>query len=608
MREQGSPFSPSLEETILVAAEPQDEQAIALVQTLRNAGLRVIFAETSALATWAGRATASVMLLRPDTWNTQTIAAVMRTKPTCLIPVLAEPMELPHGPWTHEAIGLSDKPDQTAQEILQVLQTYLASHPAPLQPINSTNTPLKFKARRRPSPLFTTLLILLIVGLGGALGYHYIAHPATGQSITPNLNIPTTVTRLTYSTKTPGPNCDTGDGQWTQANHYVKDKKTEIIDQYTTLQCQSNGSLLTRSGNYRFYGTIFFEGLGETLPLTQHYNAQVDATIISGDPQADLMMEVHTDNGYGRYRFDVNTFGHWEANTTSTVDGSPLHRLAIGFLPKASKTYTLAVEVNGPVMTFSINGTKVTAVTDTTYTDNRAITFGVNDYTATQPISALFSNFQYKELSPSTLATPQVLATATAQAQTSAQAAYTAHLPGYGCDQGAGQWQPLADDQSSGTLNCLANGMQLINPAHATQITAEHFYWLNGHFPQNYQISTNIDVSAAQEGCAGIETRENDNGQAYFFVVCPDGSWQMAVYTDKFHTLAQGTVRAHGSYQIVVIDQGAAQSLSIDGSKVSTVNDTQEKVTDHISLLAGYYSANVSTSATFSNFIFTPLP
>ena len=49
MQEQGSPdIDPYL--SILVASGPQDELAIALVQTLRDAGLRVIFAQTVTLA------------------------------------------------------------------------------------------------------------------------------------------------------------------------------------------------------------------------------------------------------------------------------------------------------------------------------------------------------------------------------------------------------------------------------------------------------------------------------------------------------------------------------------------------------------------------------
>ncbi|MGH2508176.1 MAG: hypothetical protein ACRDHZ_12340, partial [Ktedonobacteraceae bacterium] len=551
------------------------------------------------------------------TWKTQVIATVMRAKPACLIPVLAEPMELPDGPWTHKAVNIGGELETTTQELVQILRNYLATRPTPIQHPNSATltvgTPLKFKKHRRPikvRPLFSTLLILLIVGLGAVLSYRYTAHPATGQGVNPNLSIPTTVTHLAYSAKAPGQGCDTGDGQWNVSAKYKKDKNTEVIDKYTALQCQPDGALLTRSGDYATYSELFFNGPSSSTTLTPHYLVQVDATVTSGDAHTQFVMDTHIhDNGYGRYSFNVNTLGHWEATTNSTDGVSFLNRLAIGFFPKASKTYTLALETNGPIMIFWINNTKVTTVTDTTYTDNNAIAFGVDDYSATQPISALFSNFQYTELAPSTLTTPQMVATATAQAQTTMQTAYTAHIPGYGCDQGAGQWQPLADDNSSGTLNCLPNGMQLTNPADASQIATENFYGFNGQFPQNYQISAQIDVSTARDGCAGLKTHADANDpKAYFFVICPDGSWVVAVYTDKFQTLDQGTVGAHGSYQIQIIDQGSTQSLSINGSKVSTINNTQVQGTDHISLLTGYYKTSGATSATFSNFVFTPLP
>ena len=153
--------------------------------------------------------------------------------------------------------------------------------------------------------------------------------------------------------------------------------------------------------------------------------------------------------------------GHREASTASPVDGSPTNRLAVGFLPKAAKTSTLAVEVNGPLMTFWINGKQVTTVTDTTYADNSAIAFGVSDGSARAPISALFSNFKYEELPPNTLATPQIVSTATAQAQVNMQKPYTTRIPGYDCDAGTGQWQPLADiSGDKAALHCLPNGRQ----------------------------------------------------------------------------------------------------------------------------------------------------
>ena len=228
---------------------------------------------------------------------------------------------------------------------------------------------------------------------------------------------------------------------------------------------------------------------------------------MAGDAQTSLTMDAHVQgNDYSRYGFDVNTLGHWDANIDSKVDGSSISRMSTGFLPKASKTYTLGIEVDGPMMTYSIDGVRVTTVTDTTYTANDTLAFGVDDYAAKAPVTALFSNFTYEVL-PDTLTSAQMVATATAQAQKTTPTAYAARVPGYTCDKGAGQWQPLADEDTSGTFHCLASGMQLTAPANSQTIVEEDFYWLNGHFPQNYKISAQIDVSATGQACAGIATR-----------------------------------------------------------------------------------------------------
>lgn len=617
MQEQGSPFL-STSDSILMAAGPQDEQAEALVQALRKTGLRVIFAQTAALALWASDSTACIVVLRPDTWKTPAIATVLRAKPAYLIPILAEPMDLPHGPWTHEAISLGNAPEQTAQAILQVIRAYLATRPA--STLSSTGkdafvAPLKFKQRRRSigRPFFTALLVLLIIGLAAALGYRYTTHPAQGQNGNPQVNLSTAPPQVVYTAQAPGQNCDTGSGDWSIGVRYKKDKNTEVIDKFTEQQCQSHGTLLTRTGDYGVFSEIFFNGTSSFTTLSQHYRAQVDATIVAGDENADLTMDVHIDTAsYARYGFNINTLGRWEANTASPVDGSPINRLAIGFLPHASKTYTLAAEMDGPVMTFFINGAPVTTVTDTTYTANDSLAFGIADNTAAQPISALFSNFQYKELAPSTLTTPQMLATATVQAQANMQTSYTAHIPGYGCDQGTGQWQPLADRRvDTGNLQCLPNGMQLTYPGNTRFIQEEDFYWLNGHFPQNYQVSASIDVRNAGGSCAGLGTRMNPEDEqfgSYVFIICPDGSWQIALVTNSFQNLAEGQVNAQNVYTITATANGSSQSLSINGRLITTITNSQLKNTDHLSLLVGLYTTDKSASATFSNFVFTPLP
>lgn len=623
MQEQGSPFS-GLSSAIFIASGPQDERAIALVQTLREAGMRVTFANNVTLAARAAdEGTACVVVLRPDTWKTQTIATIMRAKPACLIPVLAEPMELPHGPWTKPAIDLSTQNEAGEQELIQILRSYLTTHTSSLPGTRKIDPPftpnmLQFKPRNRRRlnvrALITTIvLILLIVGLGGLLGYHYYTHPSTAPAGANNA-LPISHNDV-YNAAIPGPNCSVGYDQWETGEHYIKTvnkKQVEVIDKYTTLQCQSNGALITRSGDYSVYSELFFNGPNGPDSLASHYFAQVNATILSGDAQADVTMDAHLQaNTYGRYSFDINTLGHWEASIGNTSDGSRIKRMGIGFLPRAAKTYTLAIDVNGPTMTYFINGTQVTTVTDTTYPDNNAVAFGISDSTASSPISALFSHFQYKAL-PATLTSEQAVATATALTGGTMQTPYTTPVPGHNCDKGAGQWQPIADTTDDpGIIHCQANGMQLSEPANTKTIAEEDFYWLNGQFPQNYKVSARVDVSTANNACAALGTRETDTTNtygSYDFVICPDGSWAIALITDTFQTLAQGTIDPKNVYTITAESNGSAQSLYVDGQLVKTINDTKLTSTDHISLDTGLYTSNQTTSATFSNFIFTPLP
>lgn len=623
MQEQGSPFQNQLP-PILVVSGPQDERAIALVQTLRDAGLHVIFASTVTLAARAAdEATACVAVLRPDTWKAQTIATVMRAKPTCLIPVLAEPMSLPRGPWTQPAITLVDNPEQGEQEVIQILSAYLATHTAPTQAqskmvsLNSIRiTRLRPRRRRKVGALITTIaLLLLILGLGGLFGYHAInqAGPQSTANVTGNNPLAASSNTI-FNAPVPGPGCNNSSGQWETGDRYIKTvnkKKVEVLDKYTTLQCQSDGALLTRSGDYDVYSELYFDGSYGQNTLAPHYLAQVSVTIINGDAQADVAMDAHIQaHTYGRYGFDVDTLGRWEASIGSPTDGSPMKRMAIGFLPKTSQTYTLAIDVNGPTMTFFINGLQITTVTDSAYTDNNSVAFGISDSTASKPISALFSSFQYEVL-PNKLTPAQAIATATAVAQNGAQAPYSARVPGYNCDKGVGQWQPLAEMDNPGQLHCLSNGMQLTDPANAKIIAEEEFYWLNGYFPQNYKVAAQVDVSAAGDGCAGLGTRESsgtDGYGSYHFVICSDGSWAIVLITNKFQTLAQGTIYAQSTYTIAAKSNGSAQSLYIDGNLIKTVTNTHLTSTDHISLDVGLYSSHQTASATFSDFIFTPLP
>ncbi|HET8840286.1 MAG TPA: hypothetical protein VFN35_02410 [Ktedonobacteraceae bacterium] len=621
MRDSESSFSdPSA--YILVAAGTHDESAIALVRALREAGLRVTFAETANIAARASEAVACVVILTPDTWKAQTIATVMRAKPACLIPVLAEPMELPRGPWTHEAIHADDI-SLAEQELLQALQSYLARLPHTSTVTHAKSGELSFpplvarsksQRARNTGVILTFLLLLLIVGLGGLSVYHYYttqlrsAGPTISGSGFLNATSPTQSINNTYVAKVPGAPCDAEGGQWDIGSRYKKDKNTEVLDKYTNLQCQADGALLTRSGDYTTYSEIFFDGTSSYSPLAQHFLVQFDATVVAGDAHASIVIDTHIDNNsYARYSFSINTLGHWEAHTNDPNGVDYLNRLAIGFLPKGARTYTLALETNGAVMTFFINNRKIATVIDATYNVNDSIAFGISDPTAKTPISARFSHFSYEAMPTNSLTLPQVLATATSQTRDTQKSVYSAHVPGYGCDHGTGQWQSLTDIQARGSLHCTANGLQITAPGKTPYITEENFYWLNGSFPTNYKISVHITMTDATPACAGISTRNGEQDSFYAFSICPDGYWEIAFLSDKFHTLAQGMTNVQTTYEITAVAKGSSQSLFINGVLIKTVKDSHLTSTDHISLLSGTHMSDISSTATFSDFVFTPL-
>src|SRR5258708_33111208 len=100
-----------------------------MVQEMRQAGLRGPYAETISLAVRASEVAACVAVLRPDTWKTPSIATMMRAQPSYLLPVLAEPMELPRGPWTQAPISLAEEPGEAERLLIQELQHYLVTRP-----------------------------------------------------------------------------------------------------------------------------------------------------------------------------------------------------------------------------------------------------------------------------------------------------------------------------------------------------------------------------------------------------------------------------------------------------------------------------------------------
>ncbi|QBD76489.1 hypothetical protein EPA93_10900 [Ktedonosporobacter rubrisoli] len=452
----------------------------------------------------------------------------------------------------------------------------------------------------------------------------------------PTLSLNTTPTaqiQQPYIASVPGPGCAKG-ANWGIGGRYKTivtptasaDLGTNVIptgtpghktvnDDSTVTTCKSDGLLVQHNAHYDSYATVIYES--QAKPLPRHFRTQITATIVNGTDAASFDLGVRNqnenalsgqDNGYGNDSIEVKTDGSWSTGRTNDTTDDTDVVFSKGFV-KPAKTFTLAAEVDGPRMTFWINDQKITTIVDATYPDSYGINFGISDFKAKSPPAALFSHFVYMPLIDTHLTNNNLLATATAQASKDAQASYTVATPGFGCDQGPGQWQPTVESRDYVTAHCQSQGLALSQPANTKYIGNVAFYGLNGNFPENYKVKVQIDVSQLNNGCAGLQTRMSTRGAGYAYFVCSNGFWQILLYdghSSEGRRLAQGNVAQQGIYTMEATANGSTQSLALNGAQVAQLDDKTLSQTDYVELLIDG-QGNAGT-AVFSNFIFTPQP
>jgi hypothetical protein len=185
--------------------------------------------------------------------------------------------------------------------------------------------------------------------------------------------------------------------------------------------------------------------------------------------------------------------------------------------------------------------------------------------------------------------------------------AFRTHLPGDGCDLHGGLW-------SSGRNTSVACAPQgtVVKEGQGEFIGELFFDWLDGYtFPSNYSVAVSI-ASLANDGCAGITTRTQPKSPgAYGFYICGDGEQSIVRYnaTSGKPTTIAGADQPHApagsSFQMTVTSIGDQQCLEVQGQQKFCATDTTYQTTDDIGL--GVYAASGSGSASFSDFVFTPL-
>jgi hypothetical protein len=623
---------PSGAASLIVAAAPGDQRAAALAEALSASGWAVTLAVTPDVAARAAGQTC-IVVLAPATWNHPAIATAVMSRPARLIPVLAEPMALPQGPWTSAPFTLS--PD-TARQILALLG------PAPGAPASSgmsagTPYPIPGQGMAPPSPsppggISSGATPAPGAGMGQAFGMppgalhapdlqpfrmppvsptppirrrSRFSNPAYWVSLIVIIAVIgiAAVLRNNNSTNNSGevttysaaiPTCGSTSGDW------------HTLNAATT--CQASSLLITRGSVNAELGETLFSPFDQVFPHS--YEVQVTGAIVNGDSQANLGIIVHRQNDGGGQFFGVHAAGWWQVlqeGGAGSSGNSSQTRLNIGAVTKSS-SYSLDVKVLGPQLTLSINGQQVGSVTDDTFSGTDAVSLAISDPGASGTLSVQFSNFSFKSLPDSSTSDSDLVATATAQAQQHFTTPYKATVPGQGCDTGGAAWANPAVFGAPVTASCTKSGLQLSQNSGNSLLYEAEFYLHDGTFPANYSVQVTIDVSKLNTGCAFVQTREQLAGGGYVFQICQGGTWEIDYFSTGGNqsTLDSGTVSAKSSYTLLATAKGSTQSLAIDGHQVAA--PTESSLTATASIGLGILPPNgQSGSVIFSNFIFTPL-
>jgi len=613
---------------VLIVAAPGSEVASRLAEDLRQAGISVAQADTPEVASRAALAPTCIAVLTPTTWNHPVVIAAVTARPARLIPVLAEPMPLPQGPWTSPplaydqntartiAAGFSNQSSVPPQPFYssapdqQPNQPQPQSVPPPLQPMgtapqfqpytpnNTTEympqggvgnqppmlTPIP---QRRKRPVLTSLLgVLFIVVVVAAI----VIVPKVGKKL--GIIAATATPDPSYSAIAPGPVCDKGKGVW--------DKNTTTT---VTFTCQSDALVVTQQALPTKYAEVFYRGNGTgAFPLS--YSVGVTATLTDGSKYTSLGFAVHGQTGKGGQIFEASPATQWDVLHYGTMGGTPT-QLGVGFTDNAAQTLQLQVDVNGAVMTFTINGKVVTTITDASFSTTDSVALVMFNGSDTKTATAHFNNFTYKPLPNPTLAATDAQATATAVATASALTPYTADAPGHGCDKGNGQWaDPTIFGNGSTTTTCQPTALVM----QSTDFGILRYYGKDGNFPSNYSVQVTADASKLNaKGCILLEVRDSSAG-SYASQVCGDGVWEIdGIASDGTSTvLKSGFTAKVASYTLLMTANNANISLSINGKQVTTVSDSSYTATDIVGL--GVYTPGGTTSTvSFSKFVFTPL-
>lgn len=238
--------------------------------------------------------------------------------------------------------------------------------------------------------LIAAIVIVLLAGTGtAAYGFLHLAEAAIRTSYVPP--VPPTATlnlNLYYSTSIPGPGCDASGGIW------------RAEDVGTQVSCSASGMKLTQAANVPTIAEAFFFGPQSDYTFPQNYTIQVEASQLENRATCVGVETREQATGAGGYSFEVCGDGTW--NIFQYVNATGAARLEASGDLTNTPSYIIQVTGQGTTQHFSVNGTILQDLSDTTYLDTVAVGLIVDTGSTAAGGSALFSNFIYtlKSLAP----------------------------------------------------------------------------------------------------------------------------------------------------------------------------------------------------------------
>lgn len=107
--------------TMYIVTPPELPRALRLADEIYALGWEVEIADTPERGAEAGQRGVCIIMLTRDGWRDPALVEAIRQRPTILVPVLAEPMPLPNGPWTSDPIEMRYSLQEVAAMVINAI-------------------------------------------------------------------------------------------------------------------------------------------------------------------------------------------------------------------------------------------------------------------------------------------------------------------------------------------------------------------------------------------------------------------------------------------------------------------------------------------------------